>query len=193
MSETNSVSTEPVTTLTVCILIDGKDILPDVFRNEDIVKGVLVSGTHFEPRSVHALNGTTFLVTYPSEILTAEIVSAIENINEWLGKPVVITCDKVTAVQLPQVIEHAHCTTGVESVVFSTRLYEIGTDSNPSVHSGYHNYAGSPAVWGHQVPCSLIKYQVYHVCLVQSEKKTLSDSNSGFIPSQMPESIFLNN
>ena len=36
---------ESVTMLTVCILVDGKDILPDVFRNEVIAKGVLVSGT----------------------------------------------------------------------------------------------------------------------------------------------------
>ena len=75
-----------------------------------------------EPRSVHALNETTFLVTYPSGIQADDIGSAIEKINEWLGKPVVITCDEVTAVQLPQVIEHACHTTGVESVVFNTRL-----------------------------------------------------------------------
>ena len=61
-------SADSVTTLTVCIFIDGKDILLDVFRNEDITKGVLVIGTHVEPSSVHALNETTFLVTYPSGI-----------------------------------------------------------------------------------------------------------------------------
>ena len=55
MSETNSVSADLVTMLTVHILIDGKDILPDVFRNEDITKGVLVSGTHVEPSSVMLL------------------------------------------------------------------------------------------------------------------------------------------
>ena len=147
MSTTNSVSADPVTTLTVCILIDGKDILPDVFRNEHIAKGVLVSGIHVEPRSVHALN-ETFLVTYPSEILAVDIGSAIEKINEWWGKLVVITCDGVTAVQLPQVIKLVGCTTGVESVVFNTRLEEMRTDSNPSVHSGYHSYAGGPAVPG---------------------------------------------
>ena len=106
MSETNSIAAEPVTTLTVCISIDGKDILPDVFRNEDIAKEVLVSGTHVKPRSVHALNKTIFLVTYSSGILAEDIGSTIEKINEWLGKPVVITCDEVTAAQLPQVIEH---------------------------------------------------------------------------------------
>ena len=52
MSKTNSVTAEPVTTLTVHILIDGKDILPDVFRNEEIAKGVLVSGMQVKPRSV---------------------------------------------------------------------------------------------------------------------------------------------
>ena len=141
-------STEWVATLTVCVLIDGKDILLDVFRNEDIAKVVLVSGTHVKPRSVHTLNESTFLVTYSSGILAADIGSAIKKINEWLGKLVVITCDEVTAVQLPQVIEHACHTTGVKSVVFNTGLDEIRTDSNPSVHSGYHSYAGGPAVLG---------------------------------------------
>ena len=103
MSETNSVTVELATMLTVCILIKGRDILPDIFRNEDIMKGVLIGMTHIEPRSVHALNETTFLVTYLSGILAEDIGSAIEKINEWLGKPVVITCNEVTATQLPQV------------------------------------------------------------------------------------------
>ena len=96
MSETNSVSAEPVTTLTVQVLIDGREILPDIFCNEDIAKRGLVSGPHIETRSVYALNETTFLVTYSSEILAVEIGSAIEKIDEWLGKPVVITYDEVT-------------------------------------------------------------------------------------------------
>ena len=128
-------SAESVTMLTVHILIDGKDILPDVFRNEEIAKGVLVSGT-------------TFLVTYSSGILAEEIGSAIEKIDECLGKPVVIMHDEVAAIQLPQVIKHAHCTMGVESVVFNTRVDGMRYDSNPSVHSEYHSYEGSPAVLG---------------------------------------------
>ena len=48
-------------------LIDGREILPDIFHNEDIAKGVLISGTHVEPKSVYALNEITFLVTYSSE------------------------------------------------------------------------------------------------------------------------------
>ena len=36
----NAVSTEPVTTLMVCILIDGKEILPHALRNEDAMKRV---------------------------------------------------------------------------------------------------------------------------------------------------------
>ena len=73
---------EPVITLTVCILINGNVILLDIFRNEDIAKGVLVSRTHVEPRSVHALNETTFLMTYSSRIPAEDISSAIEKINE---------------------------------------------------------------------------------------------------------------
>ena len=57
-----------------------------------------------EPRSVHVLNETTFLVTYSSDILAEEIGTAIKKIHEWLDKPLVITCDEVTTAQLPQVI-----------------------------------------------------------------------------------------
>ena len=148
MSETNSVTAELVTMLAVHILVDGKESILDVFRNEDIMKGVLVSGTHVKPISVHALIKTIFLVIYSSGILAEEIGSAIEKIDEWLGKPVVIMCDKVTTMQLPRVLEHAHQTTGVEPVVFNTRLDEMRTESNPSIHSGYHSYTGSPAVLG---------------------------------------------
>ena len=105
----------------------------------------MTSWTHVEPRSVHALNETTFLVTYSSGILAEEIGTAIEKIEEWHGKPVVITCDEVTTAQLPQVIEHAHHLTGVESVVFNTRLDEMKSDSNPSVHS-YAAMNGGPSV-----------------------------------------------
>ena len=73
--ETNSITAELVTTLTVCIFIEGRDILPDIFRNEDITKGVLIGMTHVEPRSMHALNETTFLVTYPWGILAEDISS----------------------------------------------------------------------------------------------------------------------
>ena len=105
--------------LTVHILIEGRDILLDIFTNEDIAKGVLIGLTYVELRSVHALNETTFLVTYSSGILAEDIGYAIEKMNEWLGKPAVIMCDEVTATYLPQVPEHACCTTGVESIVFN--------------------------------------------------------------------------
>ena len=87
-------------------------------------------------------------MTYSSGILAEDIGSAIEKIDERLGKPVVIKCDEVTAAQLPQVIDCVCHTTGVESVVFKTRLDEMGTDSNPSICSGYHSYLGTPAVLG---------------------------------------------
>ena len=83
MSETNSVSAEPVTTLTVHVLIDEREILPFhlFFWNEDIAKGVLIGGTHVELESVHALNETTFLVTYSSGTLAKEIGTAIKKID----------------------------------------------------------------------------------------------------------------
>ena len=78
-----------------------------------------------EPKSVYALNETTFLVTYSSWVLADDIGSAIEKIDKWFGKPVIITCDEVTAAQLPQVLESACHTTGVESIVFNMGLDEI--------------------------------------------------------------------
>ena len=112
------------------------------------MKGVLVSWMHVEPRSVQALNETTFLVTYASGILADEIGTAVEKIENWLGKPVVITCDEVTTTQLSQVMEHAWHTTGVNSVVFNTGMDDMCSDSNQSVQSGYHNYVGGPALLG---------------------------------------------
>ena len=69
------------------------------------MKGVLMGWTHVEPKNIQALNETTFLVTYVVGILANEIGAAIEKIEKWLGKPVVMTCDGVTAAQLPHVLE----------------------------------------------------------------------------------------
>ena len=57
-------------------------------------------------------------------------------------------CDEVTAIQLCKVIKYTCHTTRVESVVFNTEVDGMRSDSNPSVHSGYHSYAGGPAVPG---------------------------------------------
>ena len=57
--------------------------------------------------------------------MAEDIGSTIEKINEWLSKPVVIICDEVTTTQFPQVLECAHHTSGVESVVFNTGFDEI--------------------------------------------------------------------
>ena len=103
----NAVPVESSTTLMVCILIDGKEILLQVLWNEEAAKGVLMGWMHVEPKNVQALNETTFLATYATGILAQEIGAAIEKIENWLGKPVVITCNEVTAAQLPHVLEHA--------------------------------------------------------------------------------------
>ena len=145
---TNAVSTESVTMIMVCVLNDGKEILPQALQNEDATKGVLISWMHVEPRSVQALNETTFLATYASGILADEIEVVIEKIENWLGKPVVITCDEVTTNQLTQVVECVQHTTGVDSIMFNTRLYDMHSDHNQSVQSGYLNYVGGPAVPG---------------------------------------------
>ena len=60
MLETDSMTIELVTMLTVHVLVKGRDIHPDGFRNGDIMKGVLIGVTYVEPKSVYGLNETTF-------------------------------------------------------------------------------------------------------------------------------------
>ena len=99
----------------------------------------------------------------------------------------------MSAAQLPQVLEWAHCTTGVESVVFNMGLDEIQTESFPSDHSGYQNYVGGPAVLGVSGITYLTKYLASHDFLVLGKKRTLSDLSSDFILYQMLEETFPNN
>ena len=62
----NVVPTELSTMLMVHILIDGKEVLPQVFQNKEVIKGILIGWTHIKFHSVQALNETTFLATYAS-------------------------------------------------------------------------------------------------------------------------------
>ena len=101
----NVMPTEASMTLMVCILIDGEEILLQALHNEEVMKGLLMGWTNVEPKRLQALNETTFLAIYAVGILAEEIGSAIEKINNWLGKPVVITCDEVTMAQLPHVLD----------------------------------------------------------------------------------------
>ena len=49
-----------------------------------------------EPKRLQALNETTFLASFAVGILAEEIGIAIERIDNWLGKPAVITCNEAT-------------------------------------------------------------------------------------------------
>ena len=103
----NAMPTEANTTLMVCILIERKEILPQALHNEEVAKGVITGWTNVEPKRLQALNETTFLATFAVGILAEEIGVAIEKIDNWLGKPIVITCNEVTVVQLPHVLKCA--------------------------------------------------------------------------------------
>ena len=85
MSQTNvnmnAIPTEPNTTLTVCILIDRKEILLQVLQNEEVAKGGLMGWMHIEPKNVQVVNETTFLAMYTPGILAEEIGVAIEKIE----------------------------------------------------------------------------------------------------------------
>ena len=96
----NAMPMEANMTLTVCMLIDGEEILLQALCNEEVMKGVLTGWMNVEPKRLQALNKTTFLATYAMGILAEKIGTAIERIGNWLGKLVVIRCDKVTMAQL---------------------------------------------------------------------------------------------
>ena len=86
----------------------------------------------------------------------------------------VITCNEVTAAQLPHVLEYAQCIIGVESVVFNIRMHDLHSDSLQSVHSDYHSNAASPALLGVSGPAILKKYWVYHASqALKGEKGTV--------------------
>ena len=59
----NAVPTEANTTLMVCMLIDGKEILPQALCNEEVMKRVLTGWMNVEPKWLQALSETTFLAT----------------------------------------------------------------------------------------------------------------------------------
>ena len=140
----NAMPTEANTTLTVCVLLDGKEILPQALCNDEVAKGVITGWTNVEPKRLQALNETTFLATFAVGILAEDIGNAIEKIDNWLGKLVVITCNEVTMVQLPHVFEHVQHISGADSVVFNPKKDDLHSDSLQSIPNGPHSLMTSP-------------------------------------------------
>ena len=188
----NTELTELSTMLMVCMLINRKEILLTALWNVDVAKGVVMSWTHVEPRNVQTLNETTFLVTYASGILADEIGSAVEKIGDWLGKPVVITCDEVTLAQLPGVIEHVQQIRGAELVAFNNRMDDLQADSIHSVQHGYPGSVGVPAVPEASGATILNKIPGIYAFQVLKEKRILFSLNSGIMPFLMLEGILMN-
>ena len=181
----NALPMEASTTLTVCILIDGKKILLQALHNEDLVKGVLMGWMNMEPKSMQTLKENTFLATYAVGILAEEIGTAIETIDNWLRKPVVITCNEVTVAQLSHVLDHVQHNVGVELVVFNHRMDNLHSDSFQSVQSGHCSQVASPSVLGAIGPTILNKILGISCFLGTEGKRILFSSNSGTIPFQM--------
>ena len=124
----NAMPTEANTTLMVHVIIDEKEILLQALHNEEVAKGVMTGQTTVEPRRLQALNETTFLATFATGILAEEIGVAIEKIDNWLGKPIVITCNEVTVVQLPHVLKHVWHISRVDLVVFNPKIDDLHSD-----------------------------------------------------------------
>ena len=132
------------------VLINGNEILLQALYNEEVTKGVITGWTNVEPKRLQALNETTFLATFAAGILAEKIGIDIERIDNWLGKPVVITCNEVTMVQLPHVLKCMQCISGVDSVIFNPKTDDLHSDSHQSIHAynGHHSSLTSPVVLG---------------------------------------------
>ena len=77
----NAMPTEANTTLTVCMLINGKEILLQALHNEEVMKGVITGWRNVETKRLQALNETTFLATFAVGIVAEEIGSVIKRID----------------------------------------------------------------------------------------------------------------
>ena len=106
-------------------------------------KRVLMGWMHVEPTNIQTFNETTFLATYASGILAEEIGVAIEKFKNYLGKPLVNTCDEVTTGQLTHVLEHTQHVSGMQIVVFNSRMDDMQSDSLQSVQSSYPSNVSS--------------------------------------------------
>ena len=115
----------------------------------------------------------TFLA-YAAGILAEETGTAIEKIDNWLGKPVVITCNEVTMAQLPHVLECVWCTLGEESVVFNHRMDNLHSDSLQSIHNGNSSNVAIPNMPGETGPTNLNKILgIPHFLGTEREKYTV--------------------
>ena len=103
-----------------------------------------------------------------------------------MGKPGVITCYAVPTAQLHQVTECTHHVTGVDSVVFNTRVDNMQSDSN---QSGYHSYAGDPTVPGASGTTMLNKIPGIPCFSGTEQEKGTVHLNSGYILFQMLEKL----
>ena len=98
-----------------------------------------------EPKRLQALNETTFLATFAAGILAEEIGVAIEKIDNWLGKPVVITCNEVTAVQLPHVLKCTQHISRADLVVFNPKTDDLHSGLLQIIPNEPHSLMVSPA------------------------------------------------
>ena len=141
----NAMPIDANTTLMVCILIDGKEILPQALHNEEVAKGVITGWTNVEPKRLQALNETIFLATFAAGILAEEIGIAIEKFDNWLGKPIVITCSEVTAVKLPHVLECGQHISRADLVVFNPKTDDLHSVSLQTIPNEPCSLMVSPA------------------------------------------------
>ena len=145
-----------------------------------------------EPKRLQALNETTFLATFAVGILAEETGIAIEKVDNWLGKPVVITCDEVTAVQLPHVLECTQHISRADLVVFNPKTDDLHSDSLQTIPSEPHSLMTSPA------PLKTVGQPLLNTIpgilnsQVLKEKKILFSLNSGIMLFWMPIEILAN-
>ena len=113
-----------------------------------VAKGVITGWTNMEPKRLQALN-ENHLLSYicSAGILAEEIGVAIEKIDNWLGKPVVITCNEVTAWYNFPMCSNVHNVSvqKSDSVVFNPKTDDLHSDSLQTIPNEPHSLMVSPA------------------------------------------------
>ena len=99
-------------------------------------------------------------------ILAEEIGVAIEKIDNWLGEPIVITCNEVTTVQLPHVLKHVQCISGADLVVFNPKTDDLHSDSLQTIPNEPHSLMVRPSSIKTHSPTSF-EYNAWNALILQ--------------------------
>ena len=87
------------------MVVDGHNPLPEIYKNEAIVKEAIIKYTEIEPLIIHPLDDGTILVVFGQGINITSVIDRIAVLASRLDKSVTVECDMVMAEQFRAVME----------------------------------------------------------------------------------------